>query len=112
MNWSSGLTKQQASTPGIEPGIFRSVGGRLIHWAMRNSAQEDCHVWCVSYLISSNHSLTEQDISSSLMKLPPVMHARHHSISTRKDITKEITFVNDRSSLSCHAGLSSSKRMT
>jgi hypothetical protein len=29
------------STPGIEPGIFRSVGGRLIHWAMRNEAQED-----------------------------------------------------------------------
>ena len=34
-------TKSGASTPGIEPGIFRSVGGRLIHWAMRNEAQED-----------------------------------------------------------------------
>jgi len=33
--------KGGASTPGIEPGIFRSVGGRLIHWAMRNEAQED-----------------------------------------------------------------------
>ncbi len=33
--------KYGASTPGIEPGIFRSVGGRLIHWAMRNEAQED-----------------------------------------------------------------------
>jgi hypothetical protein len=33
--------KSGASTPGIEPGIFRSVGGRLIHWAMRNEAQED-----------------------------------------------------------------------
>ena len=37
------LQKQKiwTSTPGIEPGIFRSVGGRLIHWAMRNEAQED-----------------------------------------------------------------------
>ena len=33
--------KWWTSTPGIEPGIFRSVGGRLIHWAMRNEAQED-----------------------------------------------------------------------
>jgi len=33
--------KCSTSTPGIEPGIFRSVGGRLIHWAMWNEAQED-----------------------------------------------------------------------
>ena len=33
--------QKRTSTPGIEPGIFRSVGGRLIHWAMRNEAQED-----------------------------------------------------------------------
>jgi len=38
---SSSQRKMRASTPGIEPGIFRSVGGRLIHWAMRNEAQED-----------------------------------------------------------------------
>ncbi len=47
--------KGWASTPGIEPGIFRSVGGRLIHWAMRNEAQEDfmqnwmnnCQILCL-----------------------------------------------------------------
>ena len=87
----------QASTPGIEPGIFRSVGGRHIHWAMRNEAQEDCHVWCVGFPITSHHSLLEQVISSWLMRLPPVMHVRHHSVVIRKDITKEITSVNDRS---------------
>ncbi len=38
---SSSQRKMRASTPGIEPGIFRSVGGRLIRWAMRNEAQED-----------------------------------------------------------------------
>jgi len=106
------MAKVQASTPGIEPGIFRSVGGRLIHWAMRNEAQEDFHVWSDSCSISSKYNLIEQVTGSRLMRPHPVMHVRHHSFFARKDITKEITFIDDRLSLSCHAGPSSSKRMT
>ncbi len=61
------MAKEQASTPGIEPGIFRSVGGRLIHWAMRNEAQEDCHVWRDICPICSNHTLIEQGEGGGLM---------------------------------------------
>ena len=84
------MAKEQASTPGIEPGIFRSVGGRLIHWAMPNDAQEDCLMWGASCPISGNHTLIVQDISGFSMRLPPVMHVRQHSFSTRKDMTKKL----------------------
>ena len=51
------MQKVYSSTPGIEPGIFRSVGGRLIHWAMRNEAQEDFVVWDARCLFSSIQTL-------------------------------------------------------
>jgi len=79
---------------------------------MRNEAQEDLHVWSDSCFISSKHTLIEQVTGSWLMTPHPVMHVQHHSFFARKDITKEITFIDDRLSLSCHADPSSSKRMT
>ncbi len=68
------LTKDGASTPGIEPGIFRSVGGRLIHWAMRNEAQEDFGGLDVE-LLEITHYVGLLDVSVRPCALSILLHA-------------------------------------
>ena len=71
INYRCRMPPKMASTPGIEPGIFRSVGGRLIHWAMRNEAAGRYFLWDGTFSIFS-HIYTYE---TSMWSPSTVVHA-------------------------------------